>query len=64
MYVFRKIWHVLCSCSTRFKIRPLALLPKVFGNLSVLLPETKINRPEVIFNTVVVKHFVKVIENN
>ena len=41
MYVFREIWHVLCSCSTRFKIRPLALLPKVFGNLSVLLPETK-----------------------
>ena len=63
MYVFRKIWHVLCSCNTRFKIRPLALLPKVFGNLSVLA-RNKINRPEVIFNTAVVKHFVKVIENN
>ena len=27
MFVFRKIWHSLFSCNTRFEIRPFALLP-------------------------------------
>ena len=33
MFVFRKIWHALYSCNTRFEIRPFALLPGVCDKL-------------------------------